>query len=173
MSLYHRKSELIYTIHIITKTNIYEKTKLLCLWLWALFCYLSPQTVFSQKKVATVDNPQLGYGILLFDQGAETNKLVSFQMPDVSSFETVYDLGYNYCSAGACVDGVYYLASVSYATNAADRLMAVDMETKKMSVVGSFQDFHISLPTWPTTIPPRPCTASWAVWPLRQVHYTR
>lgn len=108
------------------------------MWLWALFCCLSPQTVFSQKKVATADNPQLGYGILLFDQGAETNKLVSFQMPDVSSFETVYDLGYNYCSAGACVDGVYYLTSVSYATSAADRLMAVDMETKKMSVVGSF-----------------------------------
>ena len=108
------------------------------MWLFALFYSLNPLCVSSKSAVATADNPQIGYGILLFDQNAEVNRLVSFQMPEVSSFETVYDLGYSYYSAGACVDGTYYLTSVGPVSNAAERLMAIDMETRKMSVVGSF-----------------------------------
>ena len=115
-----------------------RKTKLFCLLLFALFYSLNPLCVSSKSAVATADNPQIGYGILLFDQNAEVNRLVSFQMPEVSSFETVYDLGYSYYSAGACVDGTYYLTSVGPVSNAAERLMAIDMETRKMSVVGSF-----------------------------------
>lgn len=111
------------------------------LYLWLLFLLLSlpSEPLFSQdKKTATPDNSIKGYGILLFDQNVETNRLVSFQMPSVSGFETIYDFGYTYYSAGTCVDDIYYLTSVNYSSNAAERLVSVDMKTREMNIIGTF-----------------------------------
>lgn len=115
-----------------------KKTTLFYWGLLFILLGLTPSIYALEKRSATPDNPITGYGILLFDQNAETNKFVSFQMPEVSSFETIMDLGYNYYSAGACVDGIYYLTSVNNISNAAERLFSINMETKEMAIIGKF-----------------------------------
>lgn len=115
-----------------------KKTTLFYLGLLFFLLGLAPSTYALEKRIATPDNPITGYGILLFDQNAETNRFVSFQMPEVSSFETIMDLGYNYYSAGACVDGIYYMTSVNSVSNAAERLFSINMETNEMALIGKF-----------------------------------
>lgn len=113
------------------------KEKIL-LGIWLLFFAIIPNWGRAANPPASSEKGLTAYGILLFDQGAETNRLVSFQIPDVSTFETIYDFGYTYVSAGTCVDDKYYLTSVGVVSNAADRLMMFDMLTKELTVIGTF-----------------------------------
>lgn len=72
------------------------------------------------------------YGILLFDQGSQTNQIVSFKIPSVDSFNSLFSMGSLYATAGACVDGKYYFVSTAFGTtsSAPDKLYCFDLDTQ-------------------------------------------
>lgn len=71
------------------------------------------------------------YGILLFDQGQQKSDIVSFKLPSVDGFTTLFSMGTAlYPTAGAYADGTYYFVTAPLASSstAPDKLYGFDLE---------------------------------------------
>ena len=71
------------------------------------------------------------YGILLFDQGQQKSDIVSFKLPSVDGFTTLFSMGTAlYPTAGAYADGTYYFVTAPLASSstAPDKLYSFDLE---------------------------------------------
>ena len=69
------------------------------------------------------------YGILLFDQGEQKSDIVSFKLPSVDGFTTLFSMGTAlYPTAGAYADGTYYFVTAPLASSstAPDKLYSYD-----------------------------------------------
>ena len=102
-----------------------------------------PQSLKKTKSL-TVQN-KLAYGILLFDDVEEdkTNCFVSFNLPNVQTFNKLQNLGM-YTSAGAYAEGKYYFSDTKVVneTEVPGKLYEITISTGRVTPIGSFSGFE-------------------------------
>ena len=104
--------------------------------MFGLFCSLAVKAGGLPLKAENGQELE-AYGILLFDQGAQKSDIVSFTIPSVESFSTLFSMGSAlYPTAGAYVDGLYYFVTpaLSSASTAPEKLYSVDLESPQTPV---------------------------------------
>lgn len=111
-----------------------------------LLCLLTVSSGWAASPLPSAGLPVSGssktaYGILLFDQGAQTNQIVSFPIPNVTQFTTIRPFGSTYISAGAWFNEKYYYSTVGMISGVAETFCSIDLETAEVKQIATLSGF--------------------------------
>lgn len=98
-------------------------------------------TPLPSASLSVSESSKTAYGILLFDQGAQTNQIVSFPIPNVTQFTTIRPFGSTYISAGAWFNEKYYYSTVGMISGVAETFCSIDLATAEVKQIATLSGF--------------------------------